>query len=107
MANGEWRRYPPMLLSIRYSLLAIRPPIRHSTPAERIVALVFPVAALVVVGDFHRDHVFRILESELGRRPETSNTWPVYRRRPASGNRAAACRSSCRSRSSPRRRYGG
>src|SRR3954447_14061441 len=38
-----------------------------SVSAERIVALVLPVAALVVVGDFHRDHVFRILESELGR----------------------------------------
>src|SRR5205085_2413390 len=37
------------------------------TPAERIIALIFPVAALVVVGDFHRDHVFRILEAELGR----------------------------------------
>src|ERR1700681_718600 len=41
-----------------------------STPAERIVALVFPVAALVVVGDFHRDHVFRVLETELGRHPD-------------------------------------
>src|SRR6202048_4190500 len=42
----------------------------HLTSAERIVALVFPVAALVVVGDFHRDHVFRILESEFGRHPD-------------------------------------
>src|ERR1700682_4204749 len=41
-----------------------------STPAERIVALVFPVTALVVVGDFHRDHVFRILESEFCRHPD-------------------------------------
>src|SRR5436309_14325159 len=39
------------------------------TPAERIVPMVFPVAALVVVGDFHRHHVFRILEAELGRHP--------------------------------------
>src|SRR5215216_85746 len=37
------------------------------TPAERIIPLVFPEAALVVVGDFHRHHVFRILEAELGR----------------------------------------
>ena len=43
---------------------------RTSTPAERIVTLVFPVAALVVVGDFHRDHVFRVLEAELGRHPD-------------------------------------
>src|SRR5712664_3563600 len=41
--------------------------LRRLTPAERIVALVFPVAAFVFVGDFHRDHVFRILEAELGR----------------------------------------
>src|ERR1700719_2132325 len=51
--------------NIFYSRLTIRysPP---STPAERIIALVFPVAALVLVGDFHREHVFRILEAELG-----------------------------------------
>src|SRR3984957_12179263 len=41
-----------------------------STSAERIIALVFPVAALVVVGDFHRDNVFRVLEAELGRHPD-------------------------------------
>src|SRR5437899_12146661 len=40
------------------------------TPAERIIPLVFPEAALVVVGDFHRHHVFRILEAELGRHPD-------------------------------------
>src|SRR3954447_4789567 len=36
------------------------------TPTERIIPLVFPVAALVLVGDFHRHHIFRVLESELG-----------------------------------------
>src|ERR1700682_1017960 len=41
-----------------------------STAAERIVALIFPVATLVVVGDFHRDHVFRILETEFGGHPD-------------------------------------
>ena len=46
------------------------PPYAYSAPAERIVALVFPVAALVVVGDFHRQHVFRVLEAELGRHPD-------------------------------------
>src|SRR5437879_1830634 len=30
---------------------------KGSTAAERIVSLVFPVAALVIVGDLHRDHV--------------------------------------------------
>src|SRR5882757_2461179 len=46
----------------RYAL-----PTRSLTPAERIIALVLPEAALVVVGDFHREHVFRILEAEFGR----------------------------------------
>src|SRR6266576_364922 len=41
-----------------------------STPAERIVALVFPITALVVVGHFHRDHVFRVLESKFCRHPD-------------------------------------
>src|SRR5579871_2815172 len=40
---------------------------RRLAAAEGIIALIFPVAALVVVGDFHRDHVFRVLEAELGR----------------------------------------
>src|SRR5689334_98547 len=35
-------------------------------PAEPVVALVFPVTALVGVGDFHRHHVFRVLETQLG-----------------------------------------
>src|SRR6266404_2157764 len=39
-------------------------------PAKRIIPLVFPVAALVVVGDLHRDHVFRILESEFCGHPD-------------------------------------
>src|SRR5258706_4817134 len=51
--------FPYSPLTIRYS-----PP---STPAERIISLVFPEAALVVVGDFHREHVFRILEAEFCR----------------------------------------
>src|SRR6478735_3793726 len=43
---------------------------KGSAPAKRIVPLVFPEAALVVVGDVHRDHIFRILESEFGRHPD-------------------------------------
>src|SRR6516225_8258411 len=40
---------------------------RSSATAEGIVPLILPIAALVVVGDLHRDDVFRILESKLGR----------------------------------------
>src|SRR5437660_6231881 len=47
--------------------LAARPQLLASAAAERIIALVLPVAALVRVGHFHRDDVFRILEAELGR----------------------------------------
>jgi hypothetical protein len=32
-------------------------------PGEPVVALVFPVPAFVGIGDFHRHHVFRILEA--------------------------------------------
>src|SRR5665647_505736 len=40
---------------------------RELKPAEPIVALVLPIAAMVGIGDFHGDHVFRILVAELGR----------------------------------------
>src|SRR6266700_3691117 len=49
---------------------AFAPATCQSTSTERIIALVFPVAALVVVGDLHRDHVFRVLETELCRHPD-------------------------------------
>src|SRR5450432_1759744 len=57
------------LLRMR-SEIARRPSRDPSTPAERVVSLVFPIAALVVVGDFHRDHVFRILEPEFCGHPD-------------------------------------
>src|ERR1700724_1765973 len=35
-------------------------------PAEPVVAAVFPIAAEILVGHVHRDHVLRVLEAELG-----------------------------------------
>src|SRR5258708_21640239 len=49
---------------------ACRCTLKRSTAAERIVALVFPIAALVIVRYFHRDHIFRVFESEFCRHPD-------------------------------------
>src|SRR5690242_19481399 len=64
MASSDWRIASGYLLATPHSLLAV------STPTKRIIPLVFPIAALVVVGDFHRDDVFRVLEAELCRHPD-------------------------------------
>src|SRR5258705_12587460 len=40
---------------------------KPSEAAEPVVAAILPIAAEVLVGDVHRDHVLGILESELGR----------------------------------------
>jgi hypothetical protein len=41
-----------------------------SKPAEPVVALVFPVAARIVIGNEHLNDMLGVLESEFGRHPE-------------------------------------
>ena len=64
--NWLWTTDIPARRAADHESRAAAENVASSEPAEPVVALVFPVAAVIGVGHLHRHHVFGVLEAELG-----------------------------------------